>query len=254
MKIGITERGDAGIDLSWKPKVMAGMVDGAVLVTKNITDMFIHNVMDCHVAGRKLIVHATCTGWGGSIVEPGVPRYMDQLAALARLMEEGFPAGNCVLRIDPVFPIEAGLERVRKVIAFAEEKGILPGARIRISIYDEYRHVKERLEKAGYGPLYPDGRFQASGEQFRRTAGMLSGYPYTFHACAEPELSRHAGNVRQTGCISEDDLRIFGLPMPENLTANPQGRHGCLCLSCKTELLTERKQCPHKCIYCYWKG
>lgn len=45
----------------------------------------------------------------------------------------------------------------------------------------------------------------------------------------------------------------MGLPVPDAGT-NPQGRGGCLCLSCKTELLTCRAQCPHGCLYCYWKS
>ena len=37
MKIGFTEQGDAGIDLSWTCKLENDEVDGAVLITKNIT-------------------------------------------------------------------------------------------------------------------------------------------------------------------------------------------------------------------------
>ena len=37
-KIGITEAGDAGLDLSWEPYV--DNLDGVVLVTKNITPSF----------------------------------------------------------------------------------------------------------------------------------------------------------------------------------------------------------------------
>ena len=44
MKIGFTERGDAGIDLSWVSKLENNEVDGAVLITKNITPVFINNV------------------------------------------------------------------------------------------------------------------------------------------------------------------------------------------------------------------
>ena len=34
MKIGITERGDAGLDLSWKEKIHE--MDVSILITKNI--------------------------------------------------------------------------------------------------------------------------------------------------------------------------------------------------------------------------
>lgn len=38
--IGITEAGDAGLDLSWVDKLHN--VDGAVVITKQITDSFIN--------------------------------------------------------------------------------------------------------------------------------------------------------------------------------------------------------------------
>ena len=253
MKIGITERGDAGIDLQWVPKVRTGMVDGAVLITKNITDIFINNVMDCFNAGCKIIVHATCTGWGGSFFEPNVPDYKSQINNMVRLVDEGFPLANCVLRIDPIIPSDEGLLLVGRVIEYAQEKGILPCARIRISVYDEYRHVKDRLHKAGYQSFCPDDQFYVSDEQFKQVAEVCSRYPYFFDACAEPELSKYAVNIRNIGCVSKQDFEILGLKMLEVFQVNRQNRNGCLCLSCKTELLTEKHQCPHKCIYCYWK-
>lgn len=254
MKIGITERGDAGIDMGWVHKI--NDVDGAVLITKNITPLFIQNVISCFNTGHKLIVHATCTGWGGTVFEPNVPSYKDQINSLAKLHEEGFPLENCVLRIDPIMPTEKGLQKVRDVISYAEERGILPKARLRISVYDEYKHVKERLRKARFGSLYPGSQFYASTEQFKQIAELFSEYDYTFYTCAEPVLLRYGkkGQIKASGCISKQDLQIMGLNIPDEMPVNKQNRSGCLCLSCKTELLTERKQCPHKCIYCYWKN
>ena len=57
MRIGITERGDAGINQKWFPQVMNGMVDGAVLITKHITKTFMENVIWCQNESRKL--HST---------------------------------------------------------------------------------------------------------------------------------------------------------------------------------------------------
>jgi hypothetical protein len=42
-KIGITEAGDAGVDLSWVDKM--GSVDGAVLITKCISPNFVDAAM-----------------------------------------------------------------------------------------------------------------------------------------------------------------------------------------------------------------
>lgn len=67
-KIGITEAGDAGLDLSWEPYV--DNLDGVVLVTKNITPSF----HDAALRNReKAILHATITGYGNTKLEPQVP-------------------------------------------------------------------------------------------------------------------------------------------------------------------------------------
>ena len=256
MRIGITERGDAGINMQWVDPVKSGFCDGAVLITKNITPLFVEKVMDCYQAGAKLIIHATCTGWGGTLMEPNVPKFEKQILHLAELHEKGFPLTNCVLRIDPIVPSDMGLRHIREIIADAEKKGVLPTARIRISVYDEYAHVKERLNKAGFRSFYPGRSFQASTEQFEQIATLLSEYDYTFYTCAEPKLKlfeKKPGQIIQSGCISEQDLDIMGLQIPDIISVNKQNRTGCMCLSCKTELLTDKKQCPHKCIYCYWK-
>ena len=110
---------------------------------------------------------------------------------------------------------------------------------------DEYRHVKKRLRSRGWASFYPGDAFQASPEQFAAVQALLDEYHdrhgIVFETCAEPALTGDA--VLRTGCVSAVDLAEMGLPVPDAGT-NPQGRGGCLCLSCKTELLTCRAQCP----------
>ena len=57
MKIGITERGDAGINLAWVSKV--NTVDGMILITKNLTEMFCLQVLNLYSKGYKIIVHCS---------------------------------------------------------------------------------------------------------------------------------------------------------------------------------------------------
>lgn len=245
MKIGITERGDAGINLAWTCKM--GTVNGAVLITKNITEQFKQAVLNCN---KPVIVHCTCTGYGGSALEPNVPDYVTQLNNLKDLINRGFPADHCILRIDPIFPSEKGLKRVNEVMQYFIQlnTGI---TRIRISIVDEYRHVKERYRQRGWNPLYGDN-FGPSTSQVRAVACTLQNYPFMFETCAESNLCNYTSNCIMQGCISNTDLRIMGLP-EVSMSENPQNRKGCHCLSCKTELLTERKPCPNGCVYCFWK-
>ena len=249
MKIGITERGDAGINLSWVSKV--NQVDGMVLITKNISEMFVLNVLDLHNKGYKMIIHCTCTGYGRTELEPCVPDYKTQLNSLKILIDRGFPAENCVLRIDPIFPSEKGLNRVKDVLNYfmSLNTGV---TRIRVSIVDEYRHVKERYRQRGWTPLYGDN-FGPSASQVHAVACILQNYPYIFETCAEKGLTDYSDKCIVQGCISNKDLEIMDIPVIE-MPVNPQNRKGCMCLSCKTELFEKRQPCPHGCVYCFWKG
>lgn len=254
MRIGITERGDASLDYSWIAPVENKRADGAVLITKNLTTKFCQEVLRLHNMGRKIIVHATCTGWGGTMVEPNVPKYQDQLMYLHDLIESGFPKEQCVLRVDPIIPTPNGIQRVCEVLDDAYTLDILPDVRVRISVLDEYRHVKERIKAAGKKPFYPDGQWQASDAQIRILCERLNCYDLTFYTCAETRLHGDGNRFVQAGCISETDLKILGISLEEIIGTNPQNRTGCMCLSCKSELLKNCHQCAHKCIYCYWKN
>lgn len=253
MKIGITERGDASLDYSWVAPVENNEVDGVVLITKNLTPKFIDEVYRLHNMGKKIIVHATCTGWGGTMVEPNVPIYTEQLMAMKDLLDMGFPYNRLVLRIDPIIPTPNGVARVCEVLNDALALDILPGVRVRISVLDEYKHVKERIKAAGKKPFYPEGQWQASDAQMKYLSDNLNKYNLTFYTCAESKLKGDEGRFAIAGCISKMDLEILDLPA-EDMDINPQNRKGCTCLSCKTELLKCSRQCAHKCIYCYWRN
>lgn len=67
-RVGITERGDAGLDLSWADRLQHCLF--AILITKNPNDKFISKVL---TVTKPIIVHITCTGWGGTELEPHVP-------------------------------------------------------------------------------------------------------------------------------------------------------------------------------------
>lgn len=259
MYIGITERGDAGVDFSWEEQIRQKKVDGAILITKKISDEFIQKVSDLYQNGFKIIVHCTVTGYGGTTLEPNVPTYKEQLNMLSRLTET-FPKGNCVLRIDPIFPSTKGIKRVKEVVSYAASLGLLP-MRMRVSILDEYKHVKDRLKACGLNPLYKDD-FQANTSMITDVAlclvSLSDDYDISFETCAEEKLVNltdeiEAGICKVQGCISKVDLDILGLELNSE-EENIQKRKGCHCLSCKKELLQKREPCPNGCLYCYWKG
>lgn len=254
MKIGITERGDASIDYTWVDALMNKTVDGAILITKHISAEFIAKVMELYRSGiTQIIVHCTCTGWGGTELEPCVPLYSDQLKGLANLINCGFPLSHCVLRIDPIIPTQEGINKAISVINKAYDIGFLPSMRVRISIYDEYNHVKERLRCMGKEPIY-NNSFFAPYHMMNNVITSLSTYnDITFETCAEDMVAANSDRFIATGCVSSKDISIMNLTHPTITSENGQNRHGCHCLTCKTELLTRRAQCPNGCVYCYWK-
>ena len=248
MKIGITERGDAAIDFSWVDKL--NKVDGAIIITKNLTDKFIETFLEQSKV-HNLILHCTCTGWGSSIFEPNVPKARTQIDQLKKLIDLGFNPNNIVFRVDPIIPTEAGLRRVHDVLEYFLSLN-LGVSRIRISVYDEYKHVKERLIQNGFTPCY-DG-FYANKSQLESIIKTLKEFPLKYELCAENELYKLGPNLFEIcGCVSLKELNLFNLKPDTNMVENLQNRHGCHCLSCKTELLSNKCQCPHKCMYCYWK-
>lgn len=258
MRIGITERGDAGRDLSWVQKLNTPTFDGAVLITKTITKDFAQAVL---AQTKPIIIHATCTGYGGTEMEPCVFPYQVQLNAMKHLIEAGFPASRVVLRIDPIFPTSKGIAVAEQVLNYFDTMNV--GVhRIRFSVVDQYSHVMNRFAKKGWPMVYP-GR-QPTQEQMAQVIGLIMRHQKEkrfFETCAEPELVALANQmgvgymVDEVGCISTSDLFLMGFDgfSKQNFTINPQNRGGCKCLSCKTEMLTRKHPCENGCVYCYWK-
>lgn len=252
LAIGFTERGDGGLDTSWFEK--RHKVDGIVIVTKNVTHACAERLLRCFRDGYPILLHAGRTGWGGTVIEPNIPTAELQLASVAKLVSCGFPRYQVTLRIDPVIPTPEGLERFRHVLRQARAYGLLPGMRVRVSVMDDYAHVKARFRAMGLEPVYPGRQFQASPEQFAAVARIMLDNPdITFETCAETAFDGVPNAIRR-GCLSMADLEILDLAdgYSDN-RVNPQGRNGCLCLGAKTELLSNRRRCPHRCAYCYWK-
>ncbi len=255
-KIGVTEAGDAGLDLAWTDRL--AKVQGAIVITKSITPKFHEAVLE---HSNKLIVHATCTGYGGTIVEPKVPPARQYLEAVTSLVEDGFPKEKIVIRVDPIIPTEKGLERALRVIEGFISEGF---SRFRVSVIDMYPYVRERFKKNNLPLPYGEGRFSPEKELLYNVDEMLmearefwSGESLTqqtpdvrFESCAEPGLKQ----AIPCGCISEYDLQLLGLERDVGYDGSAQGyRRGCLCYAGKTELLNHRHPCSHGCIYCYWR-
>jgi DNA repair photolyase len=233
MRIGITEQGDAGLDFSWEDKIKD--YPFSILITKNLCDVFIHKVKRL----QNVIIHATITGWGNTKIEPNVPEPLWSYGQLIRLIISGFPVERIVGRVDPIILNPEGITRANNVIDAMVRAGI---KRIRFSYIDWYKHVVQRFRDAGLDI----NDYRTIDHPFDWMARIRRDYPdVVFESCAE-------GLDTDVGCISTNDFDLFGI-VPTTMNTNPQNRKFCKCLACKKELLENRKQCKHGCLYCYWK-
>lgn len=251
MKIGITEAGDPSINYEWINKV--NNVDGIILITKNITDKFIEEILKVK---DKTILHCSCTGYGKTIVEPTLPTYQEQIKQLHKLISYGFDINHIVLRIDPIIPTEKGLTLSEKVLKYTKE--MIPELkRVRISIMDLYPHVLKRFQEKNIANYLPYKNRKLSDFDFKNIDKFLKKlreiYNVEIETCAEPKLK----NVEQIGCVSKKDLTILNLNIEENYELKGQ-RKTCLCIAPKQELLnfkynqTGYNHC-YGCLYCYWQ-
>ena len=248
---GITENGDASMNYEWVDGI--AKMDGSILITKKLTPKFQNLVIDnMH---KPIILHVSCTGYGGSVLEPNLDPYPDTIMGIRSLLNRGFPADRIVLRVDPIIPTNKGIKLFRDVVSMAQE--VIPEiTRIRISVMDMYPHVRKRFTEHNL-PCPYGNNFKASPAMFKALndviAELKNQFPtLIFETCAEGDLP--AANA--VGCVSANDYKVLGLPEPDN-TRKGQ-RKGCLCLGDKKDLLTfkyNKTGFDHcwGCLYCYWK-
>ena len=225
MRIGITERGDGGINQSWRNQMKN--VDGAIIITKApqlLIDTDIPN---------NIIIHCTITGWGGTIIEPGVEKPSITIPAWKQLKEQ-LDDSRVVLRIDPI--IASHPKPAFNVLKMANPS---PTDRIRISFMDAYPHVRTRFENAKLELDQP--QFHAD---LATRKNITEAFPPHTEICGEP-------GFKCKGCISTRDLNTMKITTTS--TGKCTQRRECMCISEKTELLNNRGQCKHGCLYCYWK-
>lgn len=253
--IGITERGDAALDDSWKKWVYDKNLP-AILITKN-APLLERNHPD--IFSKNVIIHATCTGLGGSFIEPNVPYYDEILSWIESKTEE--QRKRIVLRVDPIcLPLflcsnvvqhndKHYFETLMCLFNFAEEKRL----RTRISFLDLYSHVLHRFDvrpeiRDWLAQKYNNELHLPLEDRKSFLAWVNKSWPLLkLEICGEPGLPCD-------GCVSFTDLDIFGIKYDVNESFYGNQRPGCCCLTSKKELLDNKHQCKHGCLYCYWRN
>ncbi len=220
--VGITERADPTVNLSWQSWVKSGKP--AILITKRPDRLLL-----LLSPTDNVIVHCTITGLGGSAFEPNIPAPLKMLSAYHSLCTM-LGKDRVVLRIDPII---VGIEPVGYLSRIHEEAE----GRVRISFLDQYAHVKARFEKAKI--TLPYTMFHAPYDD-RKHIWEALGKP---DVCAEPALPC-------TPCVGAKDCEILGVTPSTSLK---EQRRECGCLANKTEIISLLPRCTYGCLYCYWK-
>lgn len=259
--IGITEGSDPAFG-NWEQALTDSngnyIVSGAILITKNLHDALIADILRVNHT-LPISVHATCTGWGGTAMEPHVPTPRIQLRQIRKLIRAGFPRNRITLRIDPIIDVGNGVEVAASVAKTALAHDILTpndpnGVRVRVSVLDCYPHVRDRFRERGIVVPY-NGTFTAPKSTFDKIAiafKPIIDAGIIINTCAEPLLTANPGFVQQ-GCLSAHDLDVMGISYDPACLTKCQQRSTCTCLGIKRELLPVKKPCPHQCAYCYWR-
>lgn len=243
IKIGITEAGDAGLDVSWANKMQS--VSAAIIITKSITPLCSEKLIEHK---DKCVLHATITGYGGTVLEPNVPCWREELSRIKALTNEGFPLEQVTVRVDPIIPTAKGIKTAHEVLS---EAALIGFRRFRVSIIDMYPHVRERFRSANL-PLPYGNSFSPPQRMVDDVDTMLAVFRSTYPFVSVESCAEKLTHADQVGCVSGKDLDILGI-FHDDLDNSGYQRSGCLCCSCKTELLSHKCRCPNGCLYCYWK-
>lgn len=240
-RIGVTESGE----ISYNLDAFNRLYKGNIIITKRLTDKLIEKLIEHQ---DKIILHLTCTGMGGTRIEPFVPTLEETYNKFIKLIEGGFPISHVVLRVDPIVPTKKGIETAMSVLRRFRGLGI---DRVRISFLDNYKHVKERFKEENIEVLY-NGQFHAP---LKDRLKWLTAIKYcaeeceygNVEACGEP-------GIDSISCLSQRDIDILGLTDEITLEGSAEQRTSCGCPANKSELLRVKPhRCEHKCIYCYWR-
>ena len=238
--IGITEN----IDPAFHLEIFDNLYKGNIIITKRLTNKLNEKLIENK---DKVILHCTCTGFGGSKLEPFAPTYEQTYNKLKELISGGFPLSHIVLRVDPVIPTEKGVHTAINVIEKFSDLGI---KRVRWSSMDMYDHVKERFKKEGIA--LPYNTFHAPKEMIEKAHLELS------NACNKHDMELETcgeGLFKGTPCLSQKDIDILGLTDIITLEGNKGQRKTCSCPANKKQLFHGEKPhpCKNNCLYCYWK-
>lgn len=248
--VGITEGYDPHFNDSWF--LLDDFADFSIIVSKGLPTKKGQERMLANP--QRYIFHAGMTGMGGSVNEPNVKPWKEQLAAVEDFVQRGFPRDHVVIRIDPIMPHKWGIELAKEVATAAFEKGFKV---FRYSFTDAYAYVKKRYAGKSASNLLASSWIEEQKEQAKKAMHIWFDFCATmeakgcqFFTCAEGWI---APKHHVVGCVSGRDFDLCGIPRSRMFGTTSKQRSSCECDGSKFELMPHLKvRCPHKCTYCFW--
>lgn len=246
-RFGTTEKSDPSFHLD----IFDRLYEGNLIITKRLSDEMIDKLIENK---EKCILHMTCTGL--NTLEPVIPLKEITLTQINKLIEKGFPVNQIVLRVDPIIPTEKGTNTALSVISLFKDTGI---SRVRISFLDMYYHVRKRFSENNIKNPYPSEYFHAPEEMrisaYQKIKEVCDEYNMKLEMCGEIPIEINGEKIETTPCLSQTDVDILGLTDKITLVEKTKERIFCGCPENKTDLILGKpQQCPHKCLYCFWKN
>lgn len=222
-KIGITESGDPCFDFSW----IKNLQDINIIITKGLNNKMIKNLIKYK---DKIILHLTCTGNGGTDMEPNVVYPWVLKTQLLKLLKLGFNPEQVVLRIDPIILNKKYFGN--PFVPIFLFKGVIK--RVRFSFLNMFSSCGVRYK------IKQDIQIKPFLKEFVK----LAKDHYTLESCSGVSNK----NVIKNACVSQKDLDILHKQII--LYPNNRKRFNCNIPNNVVELLSQNN-CKHGCKYCY---
>jgi hypothetical protein len=214
-------------------------------------------------------IQLSVTGFGGTLLEPGIQSPEDVAAGLEKVLDTGLILPEAVqLRYDPLMVVKAPDGRIlRNDTAQAFEKVVSLFAPLGVKTFetkslligkesdDKYHHVWKRMQEAGVTALDID----AVAEVFGDLSEVAVKYGIHLFSCCVKEEQHLPGWTQDSGCLSASRYtqvgkKVFGESWDRLSSFGRSSRLSCQCSNyIDLSNIKAHKKCGSQdagCIYC----
>lgn len=220
-------------------------VDAIVFWTKNAEPLIPH-LVTLNGLGYRYYFQYTMNNYPPSL-EPCVPDLQHRVDTFLQLSEL-IGRERIIWRYDPVIISKSTPEDYHRE-AFARIATALAGStdQVVISLVDDYRASKGRLDRLGIGYRAAEPDSTPLGDLIRDMAAIAKNEGMAITSCAEALDLCHLG-ITHGKCIDDSYLRrVFGINVSANKDKSQRPECGCV----MSKDIGSYDTCLHGCEYCY---